>query len=532
MYLGVTKDPPYKSHPHNLVGKEGCKKGVCTVFISNPDMSCSFTSLGIQCVKRKDVEESLRLRESIKVDPFKGNMKCSYSLYKQQVIYTHCNAILLSIYAIYIYIYKYELLYTLLFTFTMVAAGFGHKNQASNIDLNVVRLCFQVFIEGQEKDKFNVPLTPVVSQPIYDKKAMSELVISKLSHCSAPATGGTEVILLCDRVTKDDVQIRFYEERNGQVVWEGIGEFQPNDVHKQVAISFRTPRYFDENITHPITVMVMLRRPSDNQTSDPRPFQFLPRECDNEGLARKRQKVEEGAFERYLQHMPSPPRDHSPMNIHAPPSVSPPAPFTIRVPRLMPKVKHEIEHQSQQIITTHLTVPQAQQHTQQISGDTFWTLGLDQQQQQQQQEEQVTFLTPAPVTNALPFVKQESNILLTAASQLSDKSSSPFSGDLTPGPSYSNITKVTNSNIGLVEGPLTEKLDSLDLDIDPSDLINDINFNNMMVNLDSGNNITFNSSGNIAEANTQSATLNTPQIIDDNKNPLLPFTLSTEQAKR
>ena len=29
----VTVDPPYRPHPHNLVGKEGCKKGVCTLEI-------------------------------------------------------------------------------------------------------------------------------------------------------------------------------------------------------------------------------------------------------------------------------------------------------------------------------------------------------------------------------------------------------------------------------------------------------------------------------------------------------------------
>lgn len=29
----VTFDPPYRPHPHNLVGKEGCKKGVCTLEI-------------------------------------------------------------------------------------------------------------------------------------------------------------------------------------------------------------------------------------------------------------------------------------------------------------------------------------------------------------------------------------------------------------------------------------------------------------------------------------------------------------------
>lgn len=48
-------------------------------------------------------------------------------------------------------------------------ATFAHKNQAGNIDLNSVRLCFQVFVEGDKKGTFTVPLSPVVSDPIYDK---------------------------------------------------------------------------------------------------------------------------------------------------------------------------------------------------------------------------------------------------------------------------------------------------------------------------------------------------------------------------
>jgi hypothetical protein len=68
----VTTDPPYRPHPHNLVGKEGCKKGVCTMEISNEEMSCEFSNLGIQCVKKKDIEDSLRVREEIRVDPFRS----------------------------------------------------------------------------------------------------------------------------------------------------------------------------------------------------------------------------------------------------------------------------------------------------------------------------------------------------------------------------------------------------------------------------------------------------------------------------
>ena len=68
----VTSDAPYKPHPHNLVGKEGCSKGVCTIEMDSDSMSCSFPSLGIQCVKKKEIEESLSLRQQIRVDPFQS----------------------------------------------------------------------------------------------------------------------------------------------------------------------------------------------------------------------------------------------------------------------------------------------------------------------------------------------------------------------------------------------------------------------------------------------------------------------------
>lgn len=63
-----------------------------------------------------------------------------------------------------------------------------------------MRLCFQVFLEGAEKGKFTQPLAPVVSDIIFDKKAMSDLIICKMSHCSASVAGGQEIILLCEKV--------------------------------------------------------------------------------------------------------------------------------------------------------------------------------------------------------------------------------------------------------------------------------------------------------------------------------------------
>lgn len=68
----VTKDPPYKQHPHNLVGKEWCEHGICTMRIKGDPPRAVFSNLGIQCVRRKDIKAALELRESRKVDPFKS----------------------------------------------------------------------------------------------------------------------------------------------------------------------------------------------------------------------------------------------------------------------------------------------------------------------------------------------------------------------------------------------------------------------------------------------------------------------------
>lgn len=333
-----------------------------------------------------------------------------------------------------------------------------------------------MFIEGPEKDKFTVPLPPVVCEPIYDKKAMSELVITKLSHCSAPVSGGTEIILLCDRVTKDDIQIRFFDEQQGQLVWEAFADFQPNDVHKQVAISFRTPKYYMESIPVPVSVQIQLRRPSDGHCSDPRPFQLIPRQVDPNGLSRKRQKVSDLDFDNFVMPQSSQAQEQVVMDI------GPAPPEYVRVPRFAPKIKHEVPEPSSSAQASGCAWPSDQSSV-------------------------VYDVSPAGLMDqATAAVKKE------------------------------EAMKYLPDNRNLVDGQLTDKLDSLglDLDIDANDLMNDINFNNLMVNLDSGNNITFNSSGNIADPSvhqphasfnpTHYATLNTPQGLEDNRHPLSQFT--------
>lgn len=83
-----------------------------------------------------------------------------------------------------------------------ILAGFGHRDDKASIDLNVVRLCFQVFLEEAKEGKFKVALEldPVVSVPIYDERFVLDLVIIKLSHCNAPCNGGQEMILLTKKV--------------------------------------------------------------------------------------------------------------------------------------------------------------------------------------------------------------------------------------------------------------------------------------------------------------------------------------------
>lgn len=238
----VTRDDPPRPHPHSIMGRNSNSNGIYSLKVNLIDGLVSFNHLGIQCMKRKQVASALEMRKRENVDPFN--------------------------------------------------TGFDHINRPDSIDLNSLRLCFQVFIQGPQK-KFNVPLKPVLSNPVYDKKAKEDLKICKLSVCSAPVSGGTEVILLCGKISRDDIQIRFYELRNDWVFWEDFGEFQSTNVHKQVAIVFRTPAYCNQDITEPVGVQIQLRKKSDGSTSKPLPFLMLPVELgDTNMLKRKRARFD------------------------------------------------------------------------------------------------------------------------------------------------------------------------------------------------------------------------------------------------
>ncbi|CAD7013622.1 unnamed protein product [Ceratitis capitata] len=237
----VTTDAPYRPHPHNLVGKENCTKGVCTVEINTDTMCAVFKNLGIQCVKKRDIEQSLRIRENIRVDPFR--------------------------------------------------TGFAHSSDPASLDLSCVRLCFQVFLKD-EMQHYTMPLPPVVSEPIYNKKSLPDLTIIRICSCSASVLGNTNIILMCEKIVRNDIAVRFFEEKDNTTLWQAFGALEPSkDIHKLTAISFRTPKYHKTDITEPVQVYIQLQRPSDGATSKPVKFEFMPAELSADESKRKRRKL-------------------------------------------------------------------------------------------------------------------------------------------------------------------------------------------------------------------------------------------------
>lgn len=69
----------------------------------------------------------------------------------------------------------------------------------------------------------------------------------------------------------DDIEIIF---RRGS--WKANGEFAQTDVHRQIAIVFKTPPYQDQDIGEEVEVSVSLRRISDQMESEPIAFTYMP----------------------------------------------------------------------------------------------------------------------------------------------------------------------------------------------------------------------------------------------------------------
>ncbi|OCT67780.1 transcription factor RelB homolog [Xenopus laevis] len=227
----VWRDSPHRVHPHGLVGKD-CHNGICQVTLNpqNGVAKHSFSNLGIQCVRKKEIDSAVNERLKLNIDPFKA----------------------------------------------------GKWRLHEEVDLNVVRLCFQASCTGP-RFRFDIP--PVLSEPIYDKKSTntSELKISRINKEYGWCEGGEEVYILCDKVQKEDIQVIFGEDN-----WEAQADFSQADVHRQIAIVLKTPRYHDLHITEPACVSVFLQRSTDGIRSEGMPFVYMPRVKDPNGVHSKR----------------------------------------------------------------------------------------------------------------------------------------------------------------------------------------------------------------------------------------------------
>ncbi|XP_027628238.1 transcription factor p65 [Tupaia chinensis] len=162
------------------------------------------------------------------------------------------------------------------------------EEQRGDYDLNAVRLCFQVTV----RDPAGRPLRlqPVLSHPIFDNRApnTAELKICRVNRNSGSCLGGDEIFLLCDKVQKEDIEVYFTGPG-----WEARGSFSQADVHRQVAIVFRTPPYADPSLQAPVRVSMQLRRPSDRELSEPMEFQYLPDTDDRHRIEEKRKRTYE-----------------------------------------------------------------------------------------------------------------------------------------------------------------------------------------------------------------------------------------------
>nr|AKC01669.1 NF-kB [Mizuhopecten yessoensis] len=258
----VTDEVIPRPHAHKLVGRN-CNGGTCIVELKGGQNSLTFPNLCVQHVTRRKASEVIeqRILESIKLDKLVklGDLNAQADLTMEDI----------------------------------KQAKTQSEKLAKEMQLNVVKLCFQAYLRD-ETGLFNRLLPSVLSNPIYDSKSpgANALKICRMDKYGGCCTGNEEVFLLCEKVQKDDISVRFVEQdEEGNVTWEAYGTFGPFDVHRQYAIVFKTPPYKDPTIDRAVNVLIMLQRKSDSESSDPKSFTYYPQNIDMDDIRKKRKKI-------------------------------------------------------------------------------------------------------------------------------------------------------------------------------------------------------------------------------------------------
>ncbi|XP_029464973.1 nuclear factor NF-kappa-B p100 subunit [Rhinatrema bivittatum] len=249
----VTHTHPPRVHAHSLVGKQCNEAGSCVVTVGPKDMTARFNNLGILHVTKKNLADIMKkkMKQQLQKDRIQS----------QRVLETELRKI------------EQEV-----------------KELKKVMDLSIVCLRFTAYLPDGS-GAFSLPLRPVISDPIHDSKSpgASNLKISRMDKTAGSVRGGDEVYLLCDKVQKDDIEVRFYEDDDN--AWQAFGDFSPTDVHKQYAIVFRTPPYHKIKIDRPVTVFLQLKRKRGGDVSDAKQFTYYPLEQDKEEVERKKKKL-------------------------------------------------------------------------------------------------------------------------------------------------------------------------------------------------------------------------------------------------
>ncbi|XP_061086918.1 nuclear factor NF-kappa-B p100 subunit-like isoform X1 [Conger conger] len=249
----VTHTDPPRVHAHSLVGKNCDDSGTCSVIVGPKDLTAQFNNLSILHVTKKGVVEVLteRLRKE------RMRKKCGSG----QLTSAEEREVLNEA-----------------------------KELGKSMDLNVVRLKFTAYLQDSQAC-YTLSLKPVFSCLIFDSKSphASNLKITRMDKTCGSVLGGEEIFLLCDKVQKDDIEIRFYEEEE-EDAWEAFGCFSPTDVHKQYAIVFKTPRYHSTEIERSVQVFLQLRRKNGGDCSEPKQFTYVPQVHDKDEVMRKKLK--------------------------------------------------------------------------------------------------------------------------------------------------------------------------------------------------------------------------------------------------
>lgn len=246
----VEANAPHRIHPHRLVGN-GCgsthetKKGVCEMPLQS-DMKVIFDHLGIHVPPRTsskyvDLQTSVQQRKELSVDPFNQGF-----------------------------------------------AQITTKHGRDTIDINAVRLCFEVTLTPPHSPQINLP--PIVSDVINNsrhtitQKRLSdgnggEMELIDASDNTAPIEGGKKIIIVCKNIKTNDVRVSFKYRNQSDEAKEVHGEFTGVGVHNDSAIVFKTPALIGAKINNGrVHALMFLRKPSDSSKSNHLHFYFTPRQ--------------------------------------------------------------------------------------------------------------------------------------------------------------------------------------------------------------------------------------------------------------